>query len=292
MAKKHDLVYLQQLLSETLMERQVNIRNIHMGIQVIRRASLNKKLLIIIDDVDEYDQLQALAGCRGWFGPGSRIIITSRDKQLLKRHEVDVYMAKGLNNDEAVELFSWKAFKKPYPEENYLELSNDFVKYAKGLPLALEVLGSSLFGRSIGAWKISRDKLKANPKRKILDTLKIGFDGLEDMHKNLFLDIVCFFKGEDTNLLADILRDYDYYMGIETLWNRSLISIFGGKLLIHDLLQEMGWEIVCCESKELGICNRLFFCEDVLHVLKNETVSGPIHRHKRREVYIYTISLY
>ncbi|XP_030935991.1 TMV resistance protein N-like [Quercus lobata] len=299
MAKKHDLVYLQQqLLSETLMERQVNIRNIHMGIQVIRRASLNKKLLIIIDDVDEYEQLQALAGCRGWFGPGSRIIITSRDKQLLKRHEVDIYTAKGLNNDEALELFSWKAFKKPYPEENYLELSNDFVKYAKGLPLALEVLGSSLFGRSIDAWKSSRDKLKANPKRKILDTLKIGFDGLEDMHKNLFLDIACFFKGEDKNLLADILTDYDYYMGIETLWDRSLISIFGGKLLIHDLLEEMGWEIVCCESKELGRRSRLFFCEDVLHVLKNETgtelVEGlklSLPPHEREQLSAETFSM-
>jgi hypothetical protein len=46
------------------------------------------------------------------------------------------------------ELFSWKAFKKPHPEENYVKLSMDIVNYAQGLPLALEVFGSYLFGRT------------------------------------------------------------------------------------------------------------------------------------------------
>ena len=51
---------------------------------------------------------------------------------------------------------------------------------------------------------------------------------------------------------------------------------------MHDLLQEMGWEIVRRESeRKLGRRSRLLICDDVLHVLKTETVSGPIHRHKR-----------
>ncbi|XP_065617355.1 disease resistance protein RUN1 [Quercus suber] len=275
-AKKNDLVYLQQLLlSKILMEREVTIQDHHMGIQVIRRRLYNKKLLIVIDDVDDYEQLQALAGSRSWFGPGSRIIITSRVKTMLDRLCLEtIYTVKGLDNDEALELFSWKAFEKPYPEENFLELSNDFVKYAKGLPLALKVLGSSLFGKSIDAWKSNQEKLKGNPKKEILDTLKIGFDGLEDMHKNLFLDLACFFKGEDKDRLANILKDYDYDMGIEILMDKSLITIFGGKLLMHDLIQEMGWKIA--SESELGR-RRLFSYEDISHVLENEKGIELVH---------------
>ena len=39
------------------------------------------------------------------------------------------------------------------PEEDYVDLSNDMVNYANGLPLALKVLGSSLHGRSVLQWE-------------------------------------------------------------------------------------------------------------------------------------------
>ena len=43
---------------------------------------------------------------------------------------------------------------------------------------------------------------------------------------------------------------------------------------MHDLLQEMGQEIVRCESpEEPGHQSRLWLYEDVLHILKNNTVS-------------------
>ena len=42
---------------------------------------------------------------------------------------------------------------------------------------------------------------------------------------------------------------------------------------MHDLLQEMGQDIVRRGSKELGRRTRLWLYEDVLHVLKNNTVS-------------------
>ena len=58
-----------------------------------------------------------------------------------------------MNDDEALELFSLKAFKKPFPKENYVYLSKNFVSYTNGLPLALRVLGSSLFGKTLDAWR-------------------------------------------------------------------------------------------------------------------------------------------
>ena len=173
-----------QLLSKILMAGDINIWNVCEGINVIRNTLRNKKVFVVLDDVDEEEQLRALAGKHDWFGLGSRIIVTSKISHLLIRCGVnDIYTAKGLNDDDALQLFSWRAFHKPHPEENFVNLSKDFVNYAKGLPLALKVLGASLFAKRTNEWKSALDKLKEEPKRKILDILQISFDGLTNTQK-------------------------------------------------------------------------------------------------------------
>ena len=79
-----------------------------------------------------------MIGKHDWFGIGSRIIITTRNKLLL--HGVnEVYEVEKLNDDNAVELFSRYAFKKAHPIDDYVELSQCIVVYAQGLPLALQI---------------------------------------------------------------------------------------------------------------------------------------------------------
>ncbi|XP_042990648.1 disease resistance protein RPV1-like isoform X1 [Carya illinoinensis] len=275
--RNHGLVSLQKrLLSKIFMERKINIWDDREGMNMIRNRLCNKKVFLVLDDVDRDQHLTALAGSHDWFGSGSRIILTSRDSHLLKRHGVnDIYKVNELNNDEALQLFSLAAFKKPHPEENYVDLSKGFVKYAQGLPLALKVLGSSLFGRGTNAWKGAWDQMKANPNKGILDVLQVGFDGLEDLQKKLFLDIACFFTGEVLDsILMDILESFGYYpyLNIDILMEKCLITIKSKRLRMHDLLQKMGQEIIYDESpNEPGRRSRLWHCEDVLHVLKNNT---------------------
>ena len=277
--KNQHLVSLQiQLLSNILMGSEIKIWNVCQGINIIRNRLRGKKVLIVLDDVDGEKQLEALAGNCDWFGPGSRIIVTIRDCHLLRRCGVHyIYVAKGLDKDEALQLFSLRAFKKPYPKKNYVDFSMCFVNYSNGLPLALKVLGSLLFNKSTDEWKCVIDKLKAEPNKEILDILQISFDGLMDTEKELFLDIACFFKGENKCCIRDILQIFGYYpdYNIGVLVDKSLITINeNGTLWMHDLLQEMGQEIVCRGSrKEAGGRTRLWLYEDILHVLKNNTVS-------------------
>ena len=113
-----------------------------------------------------------------------------------------------------------------------------------------------------------------------MDVLRIGFDGLEDLQKKLFLDIACFFKGEVLdNILMDILQSCGYYpyFNIVVLMDKSLITISSGRLRMHDLLQKMGQEIVRHESpEEPGRRSRLWHCDDIVHVLQENTVSELI----------------
>ena len=246
---------------------------------MIEKRLCYKSVLIVLDDVDQLDQLEALVGERVWFGQGSRVIITTRNQHLLIEHDVaeaEIYKAKELNSDEALQLFSQKAFKKDHPSEGYVELSKKAICYAQGLPLALEVLGSFLKHRNLDAWISELGRLAETPPKKVLDTLRISFDGLEETEKKLFLDIACFFKGEDKDHVTNILQTprYKPSIDLDVLVEKSLITISWGKLWMHDLLQELGWQIVHSESPEQpGSRSRLWLKDDVLHVLKNNTVS-------------------
>ena len=60
---------------------------------------------------------------------------------------------------------------------------------------------------------------------------------------------------------------------IVVLLEKSLITILFGKFWMYDLLQELGKEIVRYESlEEPGQHSRLWLTEDVIHVLKCNTV--------------------
>ena len=67
--------------------------------------------------------------------------------------------------------------------------------YAKGIPLALKVLGSLLRSRSENEWDSALSKLKKIPNPEIQAVFRLSYEGLDDDEKNIFLDITCFFKG-------------------------------------------------------------------------------------------------
>ncbi|XP_040362144.1 disease resistance protein RUN1-like [Rosa chinensis] len=246
----------------------------------IRHRFRRKKVLIILDDVDKLEQLQALAGSNNWFGRGSRIIITTRDKQLLIAHHVDrCYKVKELKSDDGLKLFSWKAFQNDQPPKDFIELSHNFVNYSKGLPLAIEVLGSFLCGQSLQEWESAFSRIQENLHKDIMSALRISFDGLHEKEKQIFLDIACFFKGQDRDEVTILLEafGFDPIIGISALIRKSLITIVGSKLWMHDLLQEMGWELVRGEChNELGNRSRLWQPADVLDLLKNHKGSDAV----------------
>ncbi|KAJ7950636.1 TIR-NBS-LRR disease resistance protein [Quillaja saponaria] len=271
-----------QLLSDILKTSKIMVTNIDRGINIIHERLSCRRVLVILDDVDKLDQLNALGRSCGWFGPGSRIIITTRDKHLLDVLKVDkVYMTREMDETESLELFSWHAFRRSYPDEDFFEFSRNIVDYSGGLPLALEVLGSYLFNRSITEWQSALAKLRKIPHDHILTKLKISFDALsDDKIKDVFLDICCYFIGMDKGCVIQILDACGLFAGINIsiLMERCLVSVNEkNKLMMHDLLRDMGREIVRKISpKEPGSCSRLWDEEDVVEVLTRHTGTKAI----------------
>ncbi|XP_048328503.1 TMV resistance protein N-like [Ziziphus jujuba] len=280
--KKNGLVYSQNcLLSDIINGLPKKIRDVHEGMNMISNRLRHKKVLIVLDDVDKLDQLKVLAD-GDWFSFGSRIIVTTRDESLLTSayRKSIIYRVEGLNNNEGLQLFSWKAFKTIHPSKAYEEMSKQVITYASGLPLALEVLGSFLCGKGVQEWKSALDRLYEYPNKEIVKVLQTSFDGLEKPEKSIFLDIACFFNGFDKNYIIRIMDGCGFCpeIGIRVLIDKSLLHVsHDNDLWMHDLLQEMGKEIVREKSyNEPGRQSRLWDNDDLYHVLENNTATEEV----------------
>ncbi|KAL0552510.1 hypothetical protein IC582_011626 [Cucumis melo] len=273
-ASKHGLIQLQKTLLNEILKEDLKVVNCDKGINIIRSRLCSKKVLIVLDDVDHRDQLEALVGERDWFCQGSKIIVTTRNKHLLSSHGFDeIHNILGLNEDKAIELFSWHAFKKNHPSSNYLDLSERVTSYCKGHPLALVVLGSFLCNRDQVEWCSILDEFENSLNKDIKDILQLSFDGLEDKVKDIFLDISCLLVGEKVEYVKDTLSacHVNLDFGIIVLMDLSLITIENDKVQMHDLIKQMGHKLVCGESLELGKRSRLWLEKDVLEVFSNNS---------------------
>ncbi|KAB2596586.1 protein suppressor of npr1-1 [Pyrus ussuriensis x Pyrus communis] len=277
---KHGKLYMQTQLLSSISSNKVGSSDISAkGFQVMLKSLGQRKVVVVVDDVDELAQIEALLGNEGSFGGGSRIIITTRYLQLLSGTDA-IYKPKIFSDPEALELFKRCAFRTKQPTRDYDDLTSHAIKYAQGLPLALKVLGGFLDNKTIREWKDVLKKLKEVPLGGINDVLKTSFDGLDRKEQNIFLDIACFFKGMKKDYATEILDSCGFYphAGIGVLIDRALITVsVNGELGMHDLLEEMGREIVRQESiEEPGRRSRLWSYEDVYHVLTQNTATQAV----------------
>ncbi|KAM0031152.1 putative P-loop containing nucleoside triphosphate hydrolase, leucine-rich repeat domain superfamily [Helianthus debilis subsp. tardiflorus] len=236
-----------QVLSAVLNDQSINVTSVSDGKNMMKKMMCGRKVLVVLDDVDDIGQLEALAGEPTWFYPGSRIIITTRDEQVLKAHQVKyIHNVSLLLDEEAVCLFSRYAFGGEIPNQGYEELSRMVVHYAAGLPLTIKVLGSFLYGRTGHEWVDTIERLKTIPLEKTMIRLELSYNGLENDQKEIFLDVVCILKGERKDKAIRILEScgFNAQIGLRVLEERSLIIISDTyQLRFHDHIEEMGMNI-------------------------------------------------
>ncbi|KAG4159307.1 hypothetical protein ERO13_D02G167900v2 [Gossypium hirsutum] len=251
--------------------------------KIINENFNEKRVLIVLDDVDQENQLNALGlGARvKWINDVSiRIIITTRNKGVLNECYVNwTYEVRELHFDQALELFSYHALRREKPTKEFEQLSKQLVALTGNLPLALEVFGSFLLDkRKVTEWEDALNKLRDVRPHKLQDVLKISFDALDRENQRIFLDVACCFldlhtKRED---ITDVLRGcgFNAEIGLRVLEEKSLIKFTEGDgLWMHDQLRDMGKEIVQNENDDPGMRSRLWDRNQIMTVLQNHKVN-------------------
>lgn len=105
------------------------------------------------------------------------------------------YKANELSDEESWQLLTKHAFRDGKISDRFKEVSQEILKCAGGLPLALEVFGSNLYKKSEEEWTCI-DKLKRDSIDDVEKKLVISFDALklvDPILQDIFLDIACFF---------------------------------------------------------------------------------------------------
>ncbi|XP_042505362.1 disease resistance protein RPV1-like isoform X2 [Macadamia integrifolia] len=282
------LVSLQKQLLKDIFKRDHAIEDLHRGKKFIEERLCKEKVFLVLDDVDSKEQIGALAGGLNWFGQGSRVIITTRDENILNIAKVSIdkiYRPPFLDHENSLQLFSCHAFQSKQPPEEYMQLSRDVAIHSEGLPLTLEVFGSYLSDHSDKeTWESTLQTLKEIPPVEVQRRLKISYDNLEnDYQKAIFLDAACFFIGWKKEIVISIWEACGYHpkSSICRLIKRSLLkfedSWKGEYLAMHDHIRDMGREIVLEESRmEPGKRSRLWSDGEIMEVLQEHKGTNMI----------------
>ncbi|XP_048134062.1 disease resistance protein RUN1-like [Rhodamnia argentea] len=276
-SKGNGLVDLQKRLASEISDSRFveKLTNTDAWMDSIRRRAGSRKVLIVLDDLDGKEQLKKLVGGPETFGSGSIIIITTRDKRILDEEKgILTYEVREMDLDKALELFTWHAFRSISPPDIHKSLSREVASTTGGLPLALEVIGSSLRGKGIKIWEEMLERLKKAPHNEVWEKLKISYDALGDMEKEIFLDIACFVMNEKKSSATYFWDacDLSPHIALEELTDLCLIKIVKSEVIwMHDRFGDLGRDIVRqeCSRNPTGH-NRLWNGEEALKVVRSK----------------------
>ncbi|CAI9298967.1 unnamed protein product [Lactuca saligna] len=190
-----------QLLGDILRKRMIEEHNVDVCTSKIKKVLFHKQTLVVLDGVDNFEQIDALIGTKG-FQPGSKIIVTTKDRSITENCALfrltmppkhTKHALCGLSASESLRLFCWHAFGGYDPKEGYKKEAITALKYCGGHPLALKVLGSSLSKEDVATWTDTFEMLETREfHTHVNKVLQISFDSLPSENcKDLFKHIAC-----------------------------------------------------------------------------------------------------
>ncbi len=263
---------IKQLLHDLCHKRLCKDENVNKeDLDNIRQCMISEKVLVVVDNVGKAEYLTSLSILIDTATKNptskSKVLVNCRNWQILKSHvsEDGKVVMKPLEEEQARELFMFHAFRNAnhVPTKDFNDTCMKIIKACGGLPLSLKVLGSFLCNnKELEIWEGALSTLKSgqsltggNDNEELWSVLRISYNHLDEQHKNMFLDIACFFGGLKISTIYQAWSG-DYLhpkFGLQNLQDRSLVEeAEGGILYIHDQLRNMGQKI----AMELPIMNR------------------------------------
>lgn len=198
-----------KLLSDLQGNRDIKIGSLDEGKAILVKTLESCHALIVLDDVDHVDQLEALTPMKHLLDPKSLILVTTRDKDLLRRWgilETSIYTlcGRGVQFEGLVGRLCGK---------------NDHRTCQEGLEIA----------------------------RNILSRLRISYDSLVEEEQEIFLDIACFSIGNDRDTWIGIWDESGWkgLVGFQNLMDKYLVEVnTENKIVLHSWLTWLGRDLV------------------------------------------------
>ncbi|XP_048629706.1 disease resistance protein RPP2A-like [Brassica napus] len=259
-------------LSKVFGEEKLSISACDIKPSFMRHWFHSKKILLVLDDVSNASDAEAVVGGFSWISHGHRIILTSRRKQVLVQCKVQ----------EPYEIRRLCQFESSRLCKQYLngesEVIKELVSCSSGIPLSLEVLGSSVSKQRIKDMKKHLQSLRRNPPTQIQETFRRSFDGLDGNQKNIFLDLACFFSGENKDHVVQLLDACGFLtnLGICDLIDESLITLVDNAIEMPIPFQDFGRFIVLEEDEDPCERSRLWDSDDITYVLTKNSGTEAI----------------
>ncbi|KFK22468.1 hypothetical protein AALP_AAs64007U000400 [Arabis alpina] len=174
----------------------------HLG--VAQETLKDKKVLVVVDDVDGLRQLDALEKEIRCFGPGSRIIVITKDQRLLKAYGIDhIYNVDYPLPDEALQIFCMYAFGQKAPYDGFADLAQEITTLSGKLPLGLRLMGTYLQYMSKQEWTDQLPRLRTSLDGEIESVLKFSYESLCGEDKESFQQHIACSSYDDSSEMVE-----------------------------------------------------------------------------------------
>ncbi|GLJ29976.1 hypothetical protein SUGI_0592660 [Cryptomeria japonica] len=230
--ERRQLPFLQlKLLNDLFQDRSPSFISTEEGTSYLKdriQRSPSSSFLIVVDDIDHVEQLNALMimDILNKFD-NTLVIVTTRNVGVLINAGITSgYHLKGVDRNNGRQLFCWHAFGKPHSSSGYGALVDAFVDMCGGLPLSLRVLGRHVHGKPHSFWRSALVEAKRTLARDVKQTLRISFDALGGEEKQVFMDIACFFVGRLRSIAERVWEGsgWNARHALETLKDKCLVE--------------------------------------------------------------------
>lgn len=272
--EKGQVTMREEFLSKILEVEASLLRIFDINKSFLRSKLRCKKVLVVLDDVNDCKDIETFLGDLKYLGGGSRTIITSRNRRVFVQTEMDhIYEVKPLDISSSLRFLDDGT---SMTSANYRKQSLELVIYANGNPEVLHYM-KSRFQKEFD--QLSQEVLQTSPI--CIPRILRSCYGLDENEMNILLDIACFFRKMDRDGVAMLLDGCGFFahVGFRNLFDKSLLTISHNLLNMHRFIQATGREIVRQESgNEPGKRSRLWNAEEIMDVFLNDTVSHQLRQ--------------
>lgn len=185
------------------------------------RLEQEEKILVIIDDIWERLDLEALGIYFGVDQKGCKILVTSRSRDVIcNAMDIKTNFHVGvLGDNEATYLFE-KRVGISIGNSNFQPIMAEVIQQCAGLPIAITIVANALKNKKLFVWKDALRHLKMSfptdireMHKKVYLSIKLSYDFLGSTEtKSLFL--LCSTFGDDSDINIEVLVGYSVHLGL------------------------------------------------------------------------------